>query len=239
MIEERFKDAKWFGYPVDVVIGGAGGIGSWLSLLVSRLGYRTFVYDMDYIEGHNIGTQFYMSAQSEMSKARAVEDNCENFGNSITAFDSRYTEESMVASVMMSGFDNMEARKLFFRKWKDYVLKGNIMEEKVKLFVDGRMTAETGQIYFVKSKKDIELYESTLFDDSEVDDGPCSYKATPHNGPLIASLMVSGLVSSVFNKSVDEVIRHVPFEVSFRIPEFVIDVKETKEYYDTVFEKST
>lgn len=228
---DRFSDAGWFGYPVDIIIGGAGGIGSWVTLLVSRLGYNSFIYDFDHVELHNIGTQFYSPSQNNMNKAECVAVNSKHFGGkNVVTFNTPYNETSMVSSVMISGFDNMSSRREFFEKWKNHI-KTVEDPEQVKLFIDGRMTAETGQIYFVRSKKDIELYESTLFSDSEVEDGPCSYKATPHNGPLIASIMVSGLVSAVYNKSVGMEIRNVPFMTEFRIPEFFFGSKTTKEYY--------
>ena len=47
----RFKDAPWF--PKEetaIIVGGAGGIGSWLSLLLSRAGFYPIVYDYDRLE---------------------------------------------------------------------------------------------------------------------------------------------------------------------------------------------
>lgn len=52
----RFKDAPWF--PKEetaIIVGGAGGIGSWLSLLLSRAGFYPIVYDYDRLEEHNLG----------------------------------------------------------------------------------------------------------------------------------------------------------------------------------------
>lgn len=58
----RFKDAPWFPKEeTNVVIGGAGGIGSWLSLLISRAGFFPIVYDFDILEEHNLAGQLYTS----------------------------------------------------------------------------------------------------------------------------------------------------------------------------------
>lgn len=234
-IEGRFKDAVWFGIPIDIILGGVGGIGSWVALIVSRLKYNLFIYDFDTIEQHNIGTQFYSVVQGieHREKVPSVRNNCIQFGadpNKITGFDSKFDENSFGGPIMISGFDNMLSRKIFFSKWKEYVLenKGN---GELKIFIDGRMSAETGQIFFVKTMKDIEIYEKTLFDDSEVKDGPCSYKATPHNGPLIGSLISSGLINMVYNHTINESIREVPFAIDFSIAEFRVKNYDREEFH--------
>lgn len=234
-IEDRFKDANWFGVEMSVIIGGAGGISSWVSLLLSRLQYRIFIVDFDNVEVHNIGTQFFTIDQGRrlQPKVDALRRNCMDFGadgTKVIGMNNRFGKDFNPAGrVMISGFDNMEARKFFFNTWKEYVLN-NPDPKEVNMFIDGRMSAETGQIFFVKSKKDIELYETTLFDDSEVEDGPCSFKATPHNGPFIASIITSGLVNQVFNKQTGIDMREIPFMIDFALPAFEIRSLTRQEY---------
>ena len=50
---ERFKDATWFGANLECIIGGCGGIGSWLCFLLTGAGFRITVVDFDKIEAHN------------------------------------------------------------------------------------------------------------------------------------------------------------------------------------------
>lgn len=232
MIQDRFKDAKWFGYPTEIVLGGAGGIGSWVALLLSRLQYRTIIYDFDVIESQNIGTQFYKKSQQDkdLKKASAVMNNCVEFGGSfVIAIDEKFVESSIKSHLMISAFDNMNARKLFYGEWKKYVLE-NRAKEKPTMFVDGRMTAESAQIFFVKSLSEMELYEKTLFEDSEVEDLPCSYKATPHTGPMIGSLITSGVVNRVYNCAIGKMIRNIPFNVEFDIASYLIQTYSKDEY---------
>lgn len=53
----RFKGADWFSwlYRRPVLLGGAGGIGSWVSMFLSRLGCHIYIYDFDIFERINLG----------------------------------------------------------------------------------------------------------------------------------------------------------------------------------------
>ena len=44
MIQDRFKDASWF-KPLDIIQGGAGGIGSPLLILLARLNHSIILYE--------------------------------------------------------------------------------------------------------------------------------------------------------------------------------------------------
>ena len=51
----------------------------------------------------------------------------------------RFTTESETTDIMICGFDNMEARKLFYNKWKSHVENKPEEERKNCLFIDGRI----------------------------------------------------------------------------------------------------
>ena len=55
----RFNLADWYSPNLKIVIGGVGGIGSYLSFFLSRQEAELFVYDFDTIEEHNLGGQLY------------------------------------------------------------------------------------------------------------------------------------------------------------------------------------
>jgi hypothetical protein len=133
--------------------------------------------------------------------------------HSIKECITKFNNKSMPLPFMFSCFDNMEARKIMFERWC-------LLYEKTKnenmLFVDGRMTADTGQIYFVQPKN-IERYKETLFDDSEVEDLACSYKATTHNGAIIAGNMVAGFNNHIANLNLKEHMYEVPFHVNYML----------------------
>lgn len=62
------------------------------------------------------------------------------------------------------------------------------------------------------------MYRAELFEDSEVEDAPCSFKATSHCGGFIASMMVAGLNNYLTNKQAGIEIRIVQFRTDFEMP---------------------
>ena len=73
------------------------------------------------------------------------------------------------------------------------------------------------QIYCVTPDR-IDAYEATLFDDSEVEDAPCTMKQTSHSAAMIATLMTSFFTNHMVNIYEREHLREVPFHHEFFIP---------------------
>lgn len=185
----RFKDAEWYGKNVPVLIGGAGGLGSWVTLLLCRMGLNKIgVYDHDIIEEHNLGGQFFKESQINTSKVQALRDNCKDFaGVEIFCYQQKYDTKSMRADYMFACFDNMEARQLMFKKWK--------LQDTRELLVDIRLGFEQIDILFVTKETEEEYEIRFLFDDNEVDDLPCALKQTTHVACLASSLAVAGFTN--------------------------------------------
>lgn len=77
------------------------------------------------------------------------------------------------------------------------------------------MSAEQWQVYFVKSTADAKRYMTTLFDDSEVPDAPCSYKATAQTGFGIGAYMSTVFLNHVANKKLGLPVRETVFETKW------------------------
>ena len=188
---DRFKDLPWFRPDLDrvnVIIGGAGGIGSWLTLLLARMGANTYIYDFDTVSATNIGGQLFSNDSIGETKVTALKRTVQQYSGSYTnAFFEKYTEESLRSIYMFSAFDNMEARRIMFNRWKS-------QDPEKGIFIDGRLIAESLQIFCV-TKDNMDIYEQEyLFSDSEVEDAPCTMKQTSHSAAMIASHMVGFLL---------------------------------------------
>lgn len=218
--KSRFSDAVWAKNPkeYDIVIGGSGGIGSWLSFFLASIGYNLHVYDFDVVEEHNLGGQLFSINDCGMQKVEALNRNISNFrGETITTYNEKFTEDSLVSPIMISAFDNMEARKVMFEKWKS-------QEDRIA-FIDGRMLAELGMYYCVTPETE-ELYIAELFDDSEVEQENCSYKSTTHCGAYIASQMTALVTNVIYNLVTGVAIRATPFKTNFDFAMMSFEVEE-------------
>lgn len=206
----RFSDAPWADSLHTITIGGVGGIGSWVSLFLARIGHTLNLFDMDSIDETNMAGQLYSISQIGVNKAEAIKTNIANFcgEENVVMVNTMFDENSNVSPIMFSCFDNMAARELMFNKWK--------AQENRVIFIDGRMLAEVGNVFIVLPG-DEEKYQKTLFADSEVKDAPCSFKATSHCGAFIASIMVSALNNHLANLKFPN-IRELDFQIDFELP---------------------
>lgn len=214
---DRFKDAPWFSSQTEelVLVGGAGGIGSWLTFFLARAGFKPFVFDFDTVEEHNIGGQMFRTQDIGSFKVKAVQSIVYQFCNKeINTFEVKVDENTQTHYFMFSAFDNMEARKNLFNVWKKS-LETSVV---TPIFIDGRLTMEQLQIFCVTPENMNEYETNHLFEDSEVEDAPCTMKQTTHSAAMIASHMVAFFTNHLTNIYEREVVRDVPFLYEFFIP---------------------
>ena len=107
----RFKGVDW--YPrgdVYTLVGGAGGIGSWLTMLLARAGFKPIVFDFDVLEEHNMSGQLYTKHHIGMQKVDAIKKIVDDFCSmEITVFNEAVTEETFTNPIVFSAFDNMNS----------------------------------------------------------------------------------------------------------------------------------
>lgn len=224
----RFKDLMWFekAKNLKAIIGGCGGIGSWLALLVSRAGIIPYLYDDDTIEAHNIGGQFFRIQDIGLLKTESVSKTLYDFSNGYCDYSSgKYREGSMSSYIMFSAFDNMQARKTMFENFSNFISSTDKNDPYyVKpIFIDGRLGAEYFEIYCVTEDK-LEDYKKTLFNDSEVQDLPCTAKQTSHAAAMIAANMTGFLTNHLSNCVTNSDERVVPFKYFYSIPNCFTEV---------------
>lgn len=215
-VTSRFMGAVWFPECQNqkVTIGGAGGIGSHVAILLSRLYLdRIDIYDNDIIEGHNMSGQFYSITDIGKSKVDALRNHILNFSNNraIGIYRERINEYTPIHRNVIACFDNMESRILLFESWENRLR--NIDNIDKSLFIDGRLSAEEFQIFCIRGDDtyNIERYKNEfLFNDNEVEPTLCSYKQTSHIANMIASCIVN-LFTNHLNNLVSDVKRNLPF----------------------------
>lgn len=216
-IRDRLKDAPWYNKINNtILVGGVGGIGSWVSFLLARAGFQIYVFDPDIIEQHNIGGQLYQLGQVGKRKVDALQDIIRSFSDIYILKDaSSVTRDSISASRCISAFDNMQARKDMFEKWKETTPINGI-------FIDGRLEAEYMKIFCIEASNstsiDRYINEELSVTDAEIPDAPCTMKQTSHSAAMIASHMVGFFTNHVTNVVEKDNSREVPYSWEYFIP---------------------
>lgn len=219
----RFSGADWADQIKEIIVVGVGGIGSWLVMNLSRIGHHVYLFDDDIVDDTNVnGGQMYTSKGVGKYKVNEIVRVCREFGatNSFYPLTNKYTEDSGVFPIMMSGLDNMAGRKLVYQEWKNEIAEGHTPPEDF-LLVDGRLLMESCEIFTLKGndKVGMERYEKEhLFDDSEVADLDCTTKQSTFGAMLIAALMTGILCNFLTNRKLGEDFREVPFYQRFHLP---------------------
>ena len=226
MQQDRFKDAPWFekAKTIKCIVGGAGGIGSWVTFFLARIGYAIQVYDFDIVEEHNLGGQLFMHNAVGKYKVDALLDSISKFNfysNPIYVYNAKIQDYNPSTAVyydhvFISCFDNMSARQAMFNKYIQFM---NNYPNKKTVFIDGRLLMEQMDIFFLDSEERNRRYASEqLFDDSEVEELPCSMKQTSHSAAMIASHMVGMITNHTSNLSFGDDILNNPYHWQFVIP---------------------
>ena len=209
----RFKDADWFDYlkNKNILVGGAGGIGSWTTLFLARIGMNVYVMDNDKYDETNMAGQFVNRKGINNYKTSTLENIVYDFTGSdnVHAMIGLYDSDSPTTPLMIGAFDNMKARKVFFENWcKRYG------ESPDALLIDGRLAAQSYQIFCIQggNQAQIDKYRTEyLFGDEEVAPVSCTLKQTSHAAAGIASHITGFLTNFAANQVIGEKICNVPF----------------------------
>lgn len=173
--------------PISIV--GAGGIGSFLTLALAKIGFQQIaVYDFDRVEEHNLPSQYYRLSDIGRYKVDCLKEIVKDFsGLDITIYSRPAVIRDMqeMKGVVFSAVDSMSARRLIFE---------NIRPLNVQWYIDGRMGGNQLEIYTVKNTpQERGKYRNVLWSDDETSDVPCTQRAVMYNVLSIASLMTNQL----------------------------------------------
>lgn len=195
----RFSGAEWFSeiQKARIIIGGCGGIGSNLAFQLARMVPANItIYDDDNVEMVNMAGQLFSFDDLGKPKVNAITDMITFYTSmrQVNAIKEKFSYSTEPGDIMLCGFDNMTARKVFFESWKRH-LEGMTDDEKGRcLFMDGRLSIDTLQILCIKGNDtyNIDRYNREfLFSDSEAEATVCSMKQTTYLACMIGSLMTN------------------------------------------------
>jgi len=157
-----------FNTPVHII--GAGATGSWLTLMLAKLGVKDItVWDFDKVESHNIPNQAYKEGQIGENKVDALYNTVyEATGIKIKTKNKRVTGNEQLEGIVFLLTDTMKSRKEIFEKSIRY-------KYPTKLLIETRMGLEGGRIYTINpmSPTHVKEYEKTLYSDEEAEVSAC------------------------------------------------------------------
>lgn len=219
----RFSSAIWYEKIQEktIILAGVGGIGSYVGFLLARMKPASlFIYDNDIVEAVNMSGQLYSQNDIGVTKVAALANMVKDYANygSVFAIAERFTSECEPTDIMICGFDNMEARRVFFTKWVKHVNSKPKEDRANCLFIDGRLAAEEFQVLCIKGDDsfNIDRYQKEyLFTDAEADETICSYKQTTFCANMIASYIVNLFVNFCANQCEPLIDRDLPFLTTY------------------------
>lgn len=221
----RFSSAEWYDKVREqrIVLAGLGGIGSYVAFLLSRLKPAAiYMYDPDIVETVNMSGQLYSHDNIGGYKVNAIYNMMQTYSGFYNGIARAriYESGSIKENIMICGFDNMEARKVFFDSWMNRVrsFEAGGANTSQLLFIDGRLAAEEFQVFAITGDNEeaIERYkEEWLFADEEAEETLCSYKQTTFMANMIGSVMVNIFVNHIANQCNPIFPRDVPFMTSY------------------------
>ena len=186
--------------PTEVVqdttvhITGAGAVGSHTAEVLCKMGIRKMeVVDFDHIEAHNLPNQgFYIPDLGKPKvEALALRLN-EGLGAEVLAVNAKIeTPPTFEQDYVVSAVDSMAVRKILW--------DGFLKSPRARYFIDGRMGARFGKVYFVDkaNPEDLKKYAGSLHSDEEGYQAPCTEKAT-----IFCAYGLSALIGALVCKSI-------------------------------------
>ena len=164
---------------------GVGAVGRQVALQLAAIGVaRLQLIDFDTVEEVNLAAQGYLESDLGRLKVEATADLCCQLNSDIEIVvdKSRFRRMStQVGNVLFACVDSIDTRKLIFES----------VRGRVKLYVDGRMSAEVIRVLAVNDQVSGDHYTSTLFPAAEAFAGSCTARSTIFAANICAGFMVS------------------------------------------------
>lgn len=199
-----------------ILIVGAGSIGSWAALALSKLGCSNItIMDGDIIEEHNAGSQVYKASDEGLEKVQALSDKLRLLTDltpkTIAAHwnieNPEHIKDLEQYEIVIAAVDNITIRAQLF----------NTLKGKNIFYIDGRMAGNELEIYSTRlqEEEDQKAYEATLFSEEETSIVPCSERSVVYN-----VFLMGGLIADIVKKHANE--EELPKEILMDLYNFTL-----------------
>lgn len=181
-----------------ILIIGAGGIGSWATLALAKMGCSNLtVLDFDRVEEHNLPSQLYVPQQISFPKVNSLQILVNQLtGSSIRpiaqAFQEYVVNGFQSYKIIICAVDSLEQRKeiwTLFKKTKTF--------KQSELYIDARMGGEVMKLIAVdlNNKESIKRYENGLASKTKPHHDVCTARAVIYN-----TFMCGGFIANMVKK---------------------------------------
>ncbi len=163
---------------------GVGAIGRQVALQLTAVGVPWLqLIDPDEVAPENLACQGYLEEDIGCLKVDATRHLCRQINSTpeVVAIPSRFQRSQDVGSAVFCCVDSIETRRLIWRA----------VQDKVDIFIDGRMSAEVLRVLVACDLASREHYPTTLFSGEEAYSGSCTAKSTIYCANIAAGLMLS------------------------------------------------
>lgn len=174
---------------VPVWIIGAGAIGSFVALQLSKMGMSEIhVVDYDTVSVENMSCQFYKMSSIGKFKVIALNNIIQEFtGEFLHPHAQRWDKDLPMRGIVILAVDDMKVRsEIFDACVKDF---------RITHVIDPRMGAETALMYVMRpqDKRDRESYANTLYSDQDAVQERCTAKSTIYTANMLSGLVVKAV----------------------------------------------
>ena len=173
--------------PSDRLVGltatviGVGAIGRQVALQLAAIGVRSIqLIDFDSVDETNITTQGYLASDVGTLKVKATNTAINQIDSTINVetINDRFRPRHSTGEAIFCCVDSISARTAIWRS----------AGASCQFWADGRMLAETMRILCVANDTGRTHYPTTLFHQSEAQQGQCTSRSTIYTASIAAAL---------------------------------------------------
>jgi molybdopterin-synthase adenylyltransferase len=166
-----------------VTVIGVGAIGRQMALQLAAIGVRSIqLIDFDSVDETNITTQGYLTSDVGQLKVDATSSAINQIDSTINVetINDRFRTRHSTGKAIFCCVDSISARTAIWRS------AGACCQ----FWADGRMLGETMRILCVANDAGRTHYPTTLFHQSEAQQGQCTARSTIYTASIAAGLML-------------------------------------------------